>query len=266
MGRLRVSHVRAAKERDRVRKADFKHALNMLRGAEKLALIDMDGTLLNGRFVLELAHRTDRMERLNPLLDNHTLDATARSKRIASIFAGISKATIERVARDIPLMPGAVETVVGLRKAGFLVGVVTDSYRLAAETVRRRVFADFTVSHVMKFHRDKATGRLTLAPAMRHPKGCRDHKLCKLNVLHHLLDEVGIGPDRVLAVGDSDNDICLLRAAGTSVAFQPKSIAVRDAAKHTINEDLRGILQLLGLPVSSRSEIRLGIDTVPEGE
>jgi glucosyl-3-phosphoglycerate synthase len=255
-GRLRVSQVRAAKERDRVHRADFRHALNMLKQAEKIALIDMDGTLLNGRFVLELAQGTGRMEALNPLLDNHALNASTRTKRIAGIFAGVSKATFESTARGIPLMPGAVETVVGLRKAGYLVGVVTDSYRMAAETVRRRVFADFTISHVMKFRGEKATGRITLSPAMRHPKGCREHRLCKLNVLRHLLAEVGIGPDRVLAVGDSDNDVCLLRAAGISVAFQPKSPALRDAAKHVVEHDLRGILELLGLPVSKRAEIR----------
>lgn len=237
-------------------RADFRHALNLLRGAEKLALIDMDGTLLNGRFVLELAHQTGRMERLNPLLDNHTLDPSLRTKRIAALFAGLPRSTIERVARDIPLMPGAVETVVGLRKAGYLVGVVTDSYRMAAETVRRRVFADFTISHVMKCRAEKATGRITLAPAMQHPKGCREHRLCKLNVLRHLLEEVGIGPEKVLAVGDSDNDVCLLRAAGTSIAFQPKSPAVRDSATHVIEGDMRGILRLLGLPVSKGAEIR----------
>jgi glucosyl-3-phosphoglycerate synthase len=255
-GRLRIRHVRAAKERDRVQRADFRHALNMLKRAEKLALFDMDGTLLNGRFVLELAHHTGRMELLNPLLDNLTIDAITRTRRIAAIFARVPKSTIEQVARQMPLMPGAVETVVGLRKAGYLVGVVTDSYRMAAEMVRRRVFADFTISHVMKFHHEKATGRLTLSPAMQHPKGCPEHRLCKLNVLQHLLDELGIGPERVLAVGDSDNDVCLLRAAGISVAFQPKTPAVRDAARHVVQHDLRGILRLLGQPVSSRAEIR----------
>jgi FMN phosphatase YigB (HAD superfamily) len=108
----------------------------------------------------------------------------------------------------------------------------------------------------MKFHREKATGRLTLSPAMQHPKGCAEHRLCKLNVLQHFLEELGIGPERVLAVGDSDNDICLLRAAGVTVAFQPKTPAVRDAARHVIEADLRGILRLLGLPVSTQPEIR----------
>jgi len=255
-GRLRVSRVRAAKERDRVRRADFRHALNMLKGAEKIALIDMDGTLLNGRFVVELAQKTGRMEQLNPLLDNHTVDASTRTKRIASIFRGIPKSTFERVARDMPLMPGAVETVVGLRKAGYLVGIVTDSYRMAAETVRRRVFGDFTICHVMRFHREKAVGKITLAPAMKHPKGCIEHQLCKVNVLRHLIEEVGIGADNVIAVGDSDNDLCLLRAAGISVAFQPKSLSVQKAARYTIEGDLRGILHLLKLPVSRQAEIR----------
>ena len=228
----------------------------MLKRAGKLALFDMDGTLLNGRFVLELAHRTERMEALNPLLDNLTLDTATRTRRIAAIFAGVPRSTIERVAREMPLMPGAVETVVGLRKAGYLVGIVTDSYRVAAETVRRRVFADFTISHVMKFRRDRASGRLTLSPAMRHPKGCREHRLCKLNVLRHLLDELNLAPERVLAVGDSDNDICILRAVGISVAFQPKTPAVCDAAKHIVKDDLRGVLRLLGEPVSKEPEIR----------
>ena len=119
-GRLRLSHMRAAKERDRMQRADFRHALNMLKRAEKLALFDMDGTLLNGRFVLELAHSTGRMELLSPLLDNLTLDEVRRARRIAAIFAGVPKATMEQEAKQVPLMPGAVETVVGLRKAGYL--------------------------------------------------------------------------------------------------------------------------------------------------
>lgn len=255
-GRLRVSYVRKSKEQDRLRRTDFRHSLSMMKRTEKLALFDMDGTLLNGRFVLELAHQTRRIELLNPLLDNFTLDAAERTRRIAAIFTGLPRTTIERVAREVPLMPGAVETVVGLRKAGYLVGVVTDSYRIAAETVRRRVFADFVISHVMKFQREKATGRLTLSPAMRHPSGCKEHRLCKLHVLQHLLEELGITADKVLAVGDSDNDICLLREAGVSVAFQPKSPAVRNAAKHVVNDDLRGVLGLLGEPLSRQPEIR----------
>jgi hypothetical protein len=91
---------------------------------------------------------------------------------------------------------------------------------------------------------------------MKHPKGCRKHRLCILNVLKHLLDELEIGPDKVLAVGDSENDVCLLEASGISVAFQPKTVPVRDCAKHVIGGDLRGILSLIGQPVPEKPEIR----------
>ncbi|MBN8247429.1 MAG: glycosyltransferase [Verrucomicrobia bacterium] len=246
-GRLRWSYLRASRERDRIRRTDFRHSLGMMNRVEALALFDMDGTLLQGRFAVELARHTDRLPLLEPLLDSPELDPLERSRRIGAVFAGIPKSVFERVAREIPLTAGAVETVVGLRKAGFLVGVVTDSYRIAAETVRRRVFGDFVISHTMKFRNDKAVGRIAFSPAMRrHAAGCREHRLCKWNALRHLLDEVGKPPPRVLAVGDSDNDVCLLRAADLSVAFEPKSAATRAAARHVVLGDLRGVLRHIG--------------------
>jgi glucosyl-3-phosphoglycerate synthase len=255
-GRLRVTSLRAAKERDRVRSADLCNSLHMLRQAGRLAILDMDGTLLNGRFVLELAQRANRMERLLPLLDNMKLDAATRSRRIASIFSGVHQRIFEETARDMCLMPGAVEMVIGLRKLGYLVGIVTDSFRIAAEITRRRVFADFVISHVMKFRNERASGNLTLAPAMLAPKICHKHPMCKLNVLHHLATEAGIASDCVLAVGDSDNDSCLLSAAGISIAFNPKSAAVRNSAHHVIEGDLRKILPLLGTSIPREPELR----------
>jgi len=72
-----------------------------------------------------------------------------------------------QVARELPLNPGAVEAVIGLRKLGYRVGIVTDSYHTAAETVRRRVFADFVLANVIEFRHGKATGVITLAPTFR---------------------------------------------------------------------------------------------------
>jgi glucosyl-3-phosphoglycerate synthase len=255
-GRMRVASLRAARERDRLRCTDLHNSLQMLRQAARLALLDMDGTLLNGRFVLELAQRAKRMAPLNPLLDNLTLDAVRRSRKIAAVFSGLPKKFFEQTARDMSLMPGAVETVVGLRKLGYLVGIVTDSYRIAAETVRRRVFADFVIAHALKFHEERATGQITLAPAMLAPKICHKHALCKLNVLHHLATEAGIASKCVLAVGDSENDSCLLTAAGISIAFNPKSSSVRDSAQHVVQGDLRNILPLLGTPIPREPELR----------
>ena len=245
-GRLEIGFVKDATERRRRQQAtNVGSVLSVAALAGKLALFDMDGTLTDGRFVVELARRTRRSGRLAALLDTADLDPVARTRQIAGLFKGVPKHTFEAVAHAMPLSAGAVETVVGLRKRGYVVGVVTDSYHVAAAILRRRVFADFCVAHVMQFHDDVATGRVTLAPAMRRKAGCPEHSYCKLNVLRMFAERLGIGPAAVLAVGDSLNDVCMLREAGASVAFQPKSPAVADAARQVATNSLEEVLTLV---------------------
>jgi HAD superfamily phosphoserine phosphatase-like hydrolase len=232
-GRLRMSFIREAKENERLGRLNLDGFLGRVPSSDKLALFDMDGVLLNGRFIVRLAEETNRESHLAALLDNYTMTPGDRMRQIAAVFAGVQRETFERTAREIPLMPGAVETVVGLRKAGYRVGIVTDSYHCAAEIVRRRVFADFCFAHFMRFRNGKASGRVNLCPAMIHPAGCELHDHCKVNVLHHLAERLSIHPSQMVAVGDGENDICMLRAAECSVAFQPKTRNVAAAARHT---------------------------------
>ena len=244
-GRLQVSFVRESKERSRRQRAtSLRSVVVAAQRADRLALFDMDGTLLDGRFVVELARRTRRGGRLAALLDSVAMEPVARTRAIAALFRGVPRRTFEDIAREIPLTPGAVDAVVGLRKKGYVVGIVTDSYHTAANIVRRRVFADFCIAHVMRFRDERATGAVTMAPAMRHKDGCVEHDYCKLNVLRHLTGRLGFAASRVLAVGDSANDICMLRAAGMSVAFQPKTPLVAGAANHIINASLGEVLAL----------------------
>jgi hypothetical protein len=95
-----------------------------------------------------------------------------------------------------------IQGVLALRKAGYRVGIVTDSFCIAAEIVRRRVFADFSIAHLMHFQRGEATGQITLSPAMTHPQGCPQHSLCKLNVMQHVLDQMGLHPADVQSTAD----------------------------------------------------------------
>lgn len=244
-GRLRLAQIREVAEDERQAQAGLSAVCKKVRHAERLALFDMDGTLLDGRFVVSLARRANRGRDLAELLDNASVPADERTRRIAALFKGVPRQAFEEIARAMPLTPGAVETVVALRKAGYRVGIVTDSYRAAAEVVRRRVFADFCVAHSMRFRNGRATGEVTLSPVMAHPEGCPRHGRCKRNAMLHLTESAGITFDQVLAVGDSDNDVCMLESAGTSVAFQPKSPRVRDAAGFVAENSLAEVLSAL---------------------
>lgn len=241
-GRLSQEQLYEIEEGERQEQVELPAILARVGPATKLALFDIDGTLLDGRFVVSLARRTGRARQLVQYLDRPDLDADDRARRIASLFRGVPRELFEEVARTIPLSPGAVETIVGLRKAGYRVGLVTDGYHIAAEVVRRRVFADFTVSHILQFRQGVATGEITLAPAMVHRRGCSVHTRCKFNTLLHLTQWLELNPEHVIAVGDSDNDVCMLRAAGNSFAFRPKSLRVRAAADTVIEDSLSEIL------------------------
>lgn len=244
-GRLDMQQVREVEEVERRSQAEMSVIFQRLGQSEKLALFDMDGTLLKGRVVVNLAQRTNKTKELNELLDHGTLPAEERTRRIAALFTGVPRTVFQDAAMSMPLMPGAVEVVVALRKAGYRVGIVSDSFRVATEIVRRRVFADFSLAHMMRFHKGVATGEVTISPAMHHENGCKLHGLCKMNVLLHVCEQLGLSQDRVVAIGDSDPDACMLRAAGVGIAFQPKTKTFEAAASHIIQDNLMEILSHL---------------------
>src|SRR5687768_7175571 len=98
-GRHRASYVTEMRERERLKKADLPNALGSLPQAEKLALFDMDGVLLKGRFIVELAEASGKKDELSQWLDNHSVCAGERTRRIAAIFAGVPRELFESVAR-----------------------------------------------------------------------------------------------------------------------------------------------------------------------
>lgn len=241
-GRLCRTRICDIADFERNAQAELGHVLKKINGAERIALFDMDGTLLKGRFITSLARRTNQLAALAELLDNLDMPPEERTRRIAALFTGVPRELFEQTARNVPLSPGARETVVALRKTGFRVGIVTDGFHIVAEVVRRRVFADFSIAHLLRFRQAQSTGQVRLAPGMMHPHGCPHHAHCKVNVLRHFRENIGIGAERVLAVGDGENDICLLKAAGMSVAFRPKTMAVQAAAEHAVLGDLTEVL------------------------
>jgi len=242
-GRFSIDQITDAEEGERQARyhADAPHFPN----TQKLAIFDMDGTLLRGRFVVELAKSCGKERELAKWLDDGSCEPEKRSARIAGLFEGLSKTHFEDVARSIELTDSAVETVVTLRKQGFAVGIVTDSYKLAAEIVRRRVFADFTVANLMHFRSGLSLGEHTVSPLYQHPSGCQVHPYCKQNAVAHLVERYNFTSGQLLCVGDGLNDVCMLRNAPVSVAFEPKDDRVAAAAQHVIHGSLSPVLSIL---------------------
>lgn len=231
VGRLSVDQIMSIFELERQNQTDIDRVLTKLEGCTKLVLLDMDGTITTERFVSELAKATGKTEQLMALLDSENVDAATRSQDIAALFRFVHKSRFEQVARAIPIREDVIAVVNALRRRGYKVGVVSDSYFVAAEIVRRRIFADFALAHTLSFDAGVCQGSLLVNRAFYHVDGCAEHECCKSNVLRYIFEqEPALQKANVVAVGDNLNDVCLLKLAQRAFTIEPKHPALSDAS------------------------------------
>lgn len=203
--------------------ATLDYILTRRRSRTRVILLDMDGTVTTERYVVELAKATGLEGTLAKMLDSSD-DAVTRSERIADVFRFVHQQQFERVAHAMPIRPGVIACVNRLRRAGFMVGLVSDSYFVAAEIIRRRIFADFALAHTIRFDGEVCSGALRLNEAFTARDGEPGPAICKSHVVRRLREdakEPAIA--EVWALGDNLNDLGMLRAADRGFTIDPKS-------------------------------------------
>jgi glucosyl-3-phosphoglycerate synthase len=177
------------------------------------------------------------------LLDSPGDDAATRSERIAALFRFVHQRDFERVAQGLALRPGAVEFVNRMRRAGFMVGLLSDSYFVATDIVRRRLFADFALAHMLQFDAEVCSGKLRLNAGFLARPGDAGPAICKSHVLRRLREDCA--EPCVLecwALGDNVNDLGLLRSADRAFAIDPKSPLLAAVPGLTVVKDFDELL------------------------
>jgi phosphoserine phosphatase len=255
-GRLHVEQIAAMHETQRQAAASIDYVLTRRRGRRRLLLLDMDGTVTSERYVVQMARAAGLERDLQGLLDGGAAphgglqaglapqdDAATRSNRIAALFRFVHKQQFERVAHALPLREGVIETVNVLRRAGFMVGLVSDSWFIGAEIVRRRIFADFALAHTLQFDGEVCSGLVNLNPAFMPARGGANATPCKGQVIRRFRDDGAEPPlEAVWAVGDNLNDIGMLAEADRAFVIEPKSPRI---ARETDARELGAFRELL---------------------
>ncbi|MDP2008312.1 MAG: glycosyltransferase [Rubrivivax sp.] len=249
-GRLNVDQIVAMYETQRQAAASLDYILTRRRGRQRLLLLDTDGTLTTSRFAVELARATGQEQALAALLDSPGDDTAARSDRIAALFRFVHKQQFERVARAAPIRPGVIEFINRMRRHGFMVGVLSDSYFIAADVMRRRVFADFALAHTLQFDGDVCTGQVRLNPAFLRAEGGEGEAVCKSHVLRRFRAERSGEPLlECWAVGDNRNDLGLLRLADKAFVIEPKAAALKREPGVRVIDGFDELLPLVPAPL-----------------
>lgn len=211
----------------------------------KLIAFDMDDTLIADRLIFRLAHRFGFETELREIISRNILEYE-KTRSIASLLKGIRIKEIIDTFDQIPLSPGTQTTVQELKKAGHVLAIISDSYTLATERLKKRLGFDYTVANKLIVKGGKATGEVEMPLNWTSNRTwCLKHSVCKLNVLVSLCQKTKIPLERTIAVGDSMADICMLKYAGLGIAFNPKTQAVEQSADITIKGDLSELLNLI---------------------
>lgn len=211
-----------------------------------LAAFDMDGTLLAGRLVFALAERAGLDGRVRAIQADDSLANFEKTKMIAALFAGLYKRDLVSAIESVPLAKNCEQAISFLKEQGWKVGIITDSYTTAAGVVAERLSMDFLSANELEFDSGRITGRVNM-PMGWQEIGCTCRlSVCKRFHLEKNAGKFGVPLARTAAIGDTRADICMLRRAGTGVAFMPKDDDVKGAVKDVVGEpDMMLVARLL---------------------
>jgi hypothetical protein len=218
-GRLNVDQIARIQEAQRQAAADVEQVLARRRGRQRVLLLGMDGSLLLQPFDEALANATGRAAALAENAGPGVANTPEQRERVAALFRFTHRRQFEAVAQTVPLRPGAIEWVNRMRRAGFMVGVVGDGWFVAAEIVRRRVFADFALAHLLQFDSDVCTGEVRFNPAFLPLGNGATRRPGPQNLVARLRDDpTEPRVQTVWVAGHVDSDAALLKSADLAFA------------------------------------------------
>ena len=209
----------------------------------KLAALDMDGTLIQGRLVFAMADKFGLSGKVRAIQSGE-LPGYAQSKAIAALLAGLSRRDLEDAIHSIPLTKNCEQAVARLKESNYKIGIISDSYTAAARILADRLHLDFIAANELEITGDKITGRVEM-PLGWEKVGC----FCKLSVckryhLEKFARDFGVSIENTLAVGDTKSDACMIKSAGAGVVFMPKDPEIAKASEKIIREhDLLKVLE-----------------------
>lgn len=208
----------------------------------KLALFDMDSTLIEQEVIVELAKKAGIGEQVDIITESAMrgeIDFAESFTRRVALLKGLSSEVLEDIiVNHITFSPGAKRLIRALKNHGYYVVLVSGGFNYFAEYVKNSLGMDESYANDLDIVDNLVTGEITSAIV--------DGKR-KAEILQAVAQRLGIKLSETVAVGDGANDLPMLGLADIGIAYRAKPI-VRDQADYAVTvAGLDGVMTVLGL-------------------
>jgi phosphoserine phosphatase len=197
---------------------------------------DLDSTLIDADAVDEFAKLAGKGKQAAEIrkkaIDGKLKPEETLVKR-AKLLKGVEYEMIKEAAERLPLMKGAREAAKELKDRGMKVCVISGSFDIVAERVKKELGLDYAVGNELIVKDGTLTGDVKGPTLKEGSKG---------EVLVQFAKRVGVPLYECAAVGNGVNDASMLEKAGLKIAFN-SALSLSKIADVVIEEkDLTRIL------------------------